>query len=216
MVYPTDDSIDKVNNLSKEEALRQYDELFKSEAANIIRAYHHHEKLLFLLKSAGYSQSAAITKMSNDAHRLGLKGFSEASIRYALPAEVKKKTIPGPRQKSNSSVTFLNARLVAEDEKPNLPPRDEVTIEAESEPEKVHPYEPIEPHLTDPPTIASAFIPPPIRLIMLPSFFKTLCDLLNRYWNENGEKTNYAFEYNPHTQELYVDIAEEDEWVNIK
>ena len=89
------------------------------------------DRLLDLLKSAGYSQSEAITRMSEDAKKMGLRSFSEASIRYKLSDESKKQTKPGPR-KSNSSVTFqqVNRRLVVPEE-PTIPPPPEVVREAE-------------------------------------------------------------------------------------
>ena len=124
-------NLDVNKKLSKHEALREYDELFREQAANIIEAYRNMDRLLDLLKSAGYSQSEAITKMSEDAKKIGLRGFSEASIRYKLSDESKKQTKPGPR-KSNRTVTFqqVNRRLVVPEE-PTIPPPPEVVREAE-------------------------------------------------------------------------------------
>lgn len=125
--------------LSKEQALQEYEQLFSQEAANIITAYRNMDRLLFLLKTLGYSQSEAITKMANDAKEKGLKGFSETTIRLKLKDESKKQTKPGPR-KSNGTVTSSvnktltelnpNRRLVVPEE-PTLPPRPQVVREAE-------------------------------------------------------------------------------------
>jgi len=139
-------SIDVSKKLSVKEALEEYDKLFSQEAANIIKAYKNTDRLLFLLKVAGYSQTEAITKMAEDAKRLGLKGFSEASIRYKLSDESKKNTKPGPR-KSNRTVTSVRpdpnqVRLVVPEE-PKIPPPPQVIQEIEPEPER-QPPKPIE------------------------------------------------------------------------
>jgi hypothetical protein len=122
-------NLDVNKKLSKEQALYQYDTLFSDQAANIIEAYSNMDKLLSLLKIAGYSQSEAITKMSQDARKIGLRGFSETAIRYKLTDESKKQTKPGPR-KSNRTVTFqqANRRLVVPED-PTIPP--ELVREAE-------------------------------------------------------------------------------------
>jgi hypothetical protein len=109
------------------------------------------DRLLDLLKTAGYSQSEAITKMSNDAKGIGLKGFSEASIRRGLTDESKKGTKPGPRKtnqmitsaKSNSSVSFQPNRRLVVPEEPAIPPLPEVHQEAQIVRER-EPPKPIE------------------------------------------------------------------------
>lgn len=93
----------EVKNLSKNEALEQYNQLFADEAANIIMAYQNLDKLFLLLQQAGYSRTESITKMSNDAAKAGLKGFSQATIYRRLPEEIKGPTKPGPRKNKLSN-----------------------------------------------------------------------------------------------------------------
>ena len=119
--------------MTEDKAIDEYNKLFAEQAANILEAYRNYDRLLSLLKSAGYSQSEAITKMADDARRLGLKGFSEATIRRGLPDQSKKPTKPGPR-KSNQMITSAReknqVRLVVPEE-PTIPPRDETVREVE-------------------------------------------------------------------------------------
>jgi hypothetical protein len=125
--------------LTEDKAIQEYNKLFAEQAANILEAYRNYDRLLSLLKSAGYSQTEAITKMADDARRLGLKGFSEATIRRGLPDQSKKSTKPGPR-KSNQMITYSNqARLVVPKEQPTIPPPPQTVTEAEIIPERQPP-----------------------------------------------------------------------------
>ena len=104
----------KVKNLSKDEALKEYNNLFSAEATNILKAYENLDRLLLLLQQAGYTRTAAMTKMANDATKAGIKGFSQRNIYRMLPDEIKSKEEGRPVGPPNLPNGKLASRTIRE------------------------------------------------------------------------------------------------------